>query len=95
MMPFGYIFYVGISMLANRTDVKLISIRCSSAFCAIGIYIYNIYSGNAKLSMPFWFNLDISIPMLAWYSGRRQIDMDPMKFCNPKDILFYRKLFQF
>ena len=51
--------------------------------------LYIFYSGNTKLYMPFGFNFDIRIPMLARYSGRRRIDMDPMQFCNVRDILNY------
>ena len=40
-----------------RSDAVLLSVR--------SVYVYDFYSGNAKLSMPFWFNFDISIPMLA------------------------------
>ena len=88
-------FYI-FSILAFRcwlSDVRLKSIRCSSALWAI--YIYNFYRGNAKLDMPFWFYFDISIPMLARYSGRRRIDMDSIQFGNLRGILYYGKLFQF
>ena len=59
------------------------------------IYIHHFYSGNTKLDMPFWFKFDISIPMLARYNGRRRIDMDPVQFCNLRDISYYGKIFEF
>ena len=73
-------------------------------FCFLGhwyiyiyiyVYIYHFYSGNTKLDMPFWFKFDISIPMLARYNGLRRIDMDPVQFCNLRDISNYGKIFEF
>ena len=34
------------------------------------------------------------MPMLARYSDRRRIDMDPIQFCNLRDILCYGKFFK-
>ena len=83
----------------HRSDAVLLSRRwdfvaemMSTIRCRIDI---SLYIGNGKLSMPFWYLLGASIPMLVRYSDRRRIDIDPVQFCDLGDILYNGALIEY